>query len=162
MNTNEIRKRVVLHASRARVWEALTDSKKFGTWFGCELDHPFDAGARIRGRVVPTKVDPEVARAQASYEGMEFEVIVDRIEPMTHFSFRWHPGDESPDPQHPDAEMTTVTFELSEAKGGVLLTVTESGFDRIPLERRAKVFEMNDEGWATQTELIEKYLRDAT
>lgn len=162
MSTDEIRKRVVLRAPRARVWEALTDSKKFGTWFGCDFDDPFEAGARVHGRITPTKVDPDVASAQQAYAGVEFEVVVDRIEPMTRFSFRWHPGDETPDPPQPDDQMTTVTFELADADGGVLLTITESGFDRIPLERRAKVFEMNDGGWEAQTKLIEKYLRDAT
>ena len=160
MSIDEIRKRVLLRAPLARVWQALTDSTQFGTWFGCEFDAPFEAGARLRGRVVPTKVDPEVARAQQAYAGMEFEVLVERIDPMTHFSFRWHPGDGDPDPPHPDAEMTTVTFELAEAEGGVLLTIIESGFDRVPLERRARVFEMNDGGWAAQTTLIERYLRD--
>lgn len=160
MTTDEIRKRVVLRAPRARVWEALTDSKQFGTWFGCEFDDPFEAGARVRGRSVPTKVDPEVARAQQAYTGVEFELVVERIEPMTHFSFRWHPGDESPEPPHPDEQMTTVSFELADAEEGILLTIVESGFDRVPLERRAKVFEMNQGGWAAQAELIGRYLRD--
>lgn len=160
MNTDEVRKRVLLRAPRTRVWEALTDSKKFGTWFGCELDDPFEVGARVHGRIVPTKVDPDVAKAQEPYAGVEFEVVVDRIEPMTRFSFRWHPGDVVPETQYPDAEMTTVTFEIEDAEGGVLLTIIESGFDRVPLERRAKVFEMNDGGWAAQTKLIEKYLAD--
>lgn len=161
MSTDEVRKRVILRAPRDRVWDALTDSKRFGTWFGVEFEDPFVAGARVHGRVVPTKVDPAVAKAQEPYAGMEFEVIVDRIEPMTHFSFRWHPGDEGPDREYPDAEMTTVTFEIEDAEGGVLLTIVESGFDRVPLERRAKVFELNEGGWAAQTKLIEKYLRDA-
>lgn len=163
MSTDEIRKQVVLRASRTRVWEALTDSKKFGAWFGCEFDGPFRAGARVHGRVVPTKVDPDIAKAQEAYVGMKFHVIVERIEPMTLFSFRWHPGDGDPD-LYSDAEMTTVTFELADtdAEDSVRLTIIESGFDRVPLERRAKVFEMNDGGWAAQTTLIEKYLRDAT
>jgi hypothetical protein len=53
---------------------------------------------------------------------------------------------------------TLVAFELEEASGGTLLTVTESGFDRIPLERRAKAFAANEGGWAAQVKLIEKYL----
>jgi hypothetical protein len=42
--------------------------------------------------------------------------------------------------------------------GGVLLTVTESGFDRIPLARRAKAFTANQEGWSIVVKLIEEYL----
>lgn len=161
MSTDKICKRVVLRAPRTRVWEALTDSKEFGTWFGCELDEPFEPGARLRGRIVPTAVDAEVAKSQQPYAGAAFEVVVDRIDPMTHFSFRWHPGNVEPDSKHPDGEMTTVTFELADADDGVLLTITESGFDRVPVERRARAFELNDGGWAAQAKLIDKYLRDA-
>ncbi len=160
MKREEIRKQVLLRAPRSRVWEALTDSKQFGTWFGCEFADAFEAGTRIAGRVVPTKVDPEVAKAQEAYTGMAFELVVERIEPMSLFSFRWHPGADDPDPPYPDDEMTTVWFELTEAEGGTLLTIVESGFGRVPLERRAKVFEMNEGGWQAQTRLIEKYLSD--
>jgi hypothetical protein len=39
-----------------------------------------------------------------------------------------------------------------------MLTVTESGFDQIPLERRAKAFSANEGGWSMQVKLIEAYL----
>ena len=42
-----------------------------------------------------------------------------------------------------------------------MLTVTESGFDRLPIERRAKAFKSNEQGWGMQVELIEKYLANA-
>jgi uncharacterized protein YndB with AHSA1/START domain len=157
-STDRIEKRVLLRASRERVWEAITDSKKFGTWFGVEFESAFAAGQRVHGRVVPTKVDAAVAKEQEPYAGMEFDVIVDEIAPMDRFSFRWHPGEPPVDETEP---MTLVTFELREAKDGVMLTITESGFDRIPLERRAKAFAANEAGWAAQATLIEKYLAHA-
>jgi hypothetical protein len=39
-----------------------------------------------------------------------------------------------------------------------MLTIIESGFDRIPLARRAKAFAANEQGWEHQTKLIAKYL----
>jgi uncharacterized protein YndB with AHSA1/START domain len=54
--------------------------------------------------------------------------------------------------------MTLVALELAEVAGGTRLTITESGFDRLPPERRAKAFEMNSGGWAAQARLVEKYL----
>lgn len=160
-DTDQIRKQIVLRAPRERVWEAITDAAKFGTWFGVEFDEGFVAGQRVRGRVVPTQVDAEVAKSQEPYTGLEFVVVVERIDAMDHFSFRWHPGS-STEPGRTDDEMTLVTFELADAEAGILLTITESGFDRVPLERRAKAFADNDGGWAAQTKLIEKYLQDAT
>ncbi|MBV8246718.1 MAG: vanillate O-demethylase oxidoreductase VanB, partial [Candidatus Eremiobacteraeota bacterium] len=41
---------------------------------------------------------------------------------------------------------------------GTTLTVVESGFDRIPIARRADAFEANEEGWDLLVQLIEKYL----
>ncbi len=57
--------------------------------------------------------------------------------------------------------MTLVEFALEEAADGVRLTVTESGFDRIPLERRVKAFTANEQGWGMVVKLIAKYLADA-
>jgi hypothetical protein len=56
--------------------------------------------------------------------------------------------------------MTVVAFELKQEKEGVLLTVTESGFDQIPLERRAQAFAANDGGWGMVIKLIEVYLAE--
>jgi len=49
MNTDRIEKKVLLHAPRARVWRALSDSAEFGTWFGVKFDGPFAPGACVRG-----------------------------------------------------------------------------------------------------------------
>lgn len=158
MHSNRIEKTIILRATRERVWRAISDSARFGRWFGVEIDGPFVAGKEAIGRIAPTKVDPEVARLQEPYLGMPFRVLVERIEPMTLFSFRWHPGAVDPAHDYTNEPMTLVTFELAEAESGVLLTITESGFERIPADRRAKALEGNDAGWTHQTKLIEKYL----
>lgn len=157
-NTDRIEKQVLLRAPRERVWRAISDSRQFGSWFGVEFDGPFVAGARMTGRIVPTSVDTEVARSQKPYEGSAFEFSIDRIEPMRLFSFRWHPFAVEPGVDYSKEPTTLVVFELEEMSGGVMLTITESGFDRIPLERRAKAFASNDQGWAAQAKLVEKFL----
>lgn len=157
MQTDQIRKTAVLRAPLARVWAAISDSSQFGQWFGVSFDGPFVAGERLRGRIVPTQVDPDVAKMQEPWAGTPFGILVERIEPMRLFSFRWHPGCD-PGANPPDDEMTNVTFELEERPDGVLLTITESGFDRIPLARRAQAFTGNEGGWQMQTQLIAKFL----
>jgi len=157
-NTDRIEKKVLLRAPRERVWRAISDSRQFGSWFGVEFNDPFVAGTAITGKIVPTTVDAEVAARQKRYEGFRFEFLVDRIEPMRLFSFRWHPFAMETGVDYSKEPTTLVAFELEEASGGTLLTVTESGFDGIPLERRAKAFEANEGGWTAQMKLIEKYL----
>src|SRR2546430_16502497 len=47
-STDRIEKRVVLRASRARVWRAITDAQEFGAWFRGNLEGTFAKGATIR------------------------------------------------------------------------------------------------------------------
>jgi uncharacterized protein YndB with AHSA1/START domain len=160
-DTDRIEKKILLRAPLKRVWRAVSDAREFGSWFGVEFDGAFAPGAYITGKIVPTKADADVAKTQKPYEGMAFDFTVDRIEPERLFSFRWHPFAVDPSVDYSSEPTTLVVFELEEVAGGTLLTVTESGFDRIPLARRAKAFTMNEEGWTAQTKLIEKYLAHA-
>jgi uncharacterized protein YndB with AHSA1/START domain len=160
-DTDRIEKQVLLKAPRDRVWRAISDSREFGTWFGVAFDGPFAAGAETIGKIVPTKVDPEVARLQRPHEGKAFTISINRIEPMRLFSFRWHPGAIDPTVDYSDEPTTLVEFVLEEVPGGTMLTITESGFDRIPLKRRAKAFAGNDAGWSHQARSIEKFLVSA-
>jgi uncharacterized protein YndB with AHSA1/START domain len=161
-DTDRIEKKVLLRAPRERVWHAISDARQFGSWFGVEFAGPFIAGATTIGKLVPTTVDPEAAKRQKQYEGFKFEFAIDRIEPQRLFSFRWHPFAVERGVDYSKEPATLVTFELEQQADGTMLTVTESGFDRIPLERRAKAFAANEQGWTAQIKLIEKYLALAT
>src|SRR3954466_14670490 len=147
MNTDRIEKKILLRAPRSRVWKALTDSHEFGRWFGVKLSGPFVAGATVRGAIAPSEVG---GNARGKFDGKPVELVVDRVEPETLFSMRWHPFaiDEAVD--YSKEPMTLITFTLAEAEGGVLLTVTETGFDGIPLSRRATALKANEGGWAWQ------------
>jgi uncharacterized protein YndB with AHSA1/START domain len=158
MEMDGIEKRIVLRANLERVWRAISEPAQFGAWFGVALDGPFVAGQEAAGRITPTAVDPEVARLQESVAGLPWRVQVVEIEPMRRFSFRWHPFAVDPAYDYSGEPMTLVTFTLAEVEGGVLLTITETGFDRLPLARRAEALEANAGGWEHQTKLIEKYL----
>jgi uncharacterized protein YndB with AHSA1/START domain len=160
-DTDRIEKRILLHAPRQRVWRALTDATEFGTWFGVRFDGPFQPGALLRGVIVPTKVDAAVAKAQQEFAGKPFEITVERMDPERLFSFRWHPYAVEPGVDYSAEPTTLIVFTLEEVGNGILLTVTESGFDRIPPERRAKAFTANEKGWGMVVTLIEKYLAQA-
>jgi uncharacterized protein YndB with AHSA1/START domain len=158
MSTDRIEKKILLHAPRNRVWRAISDSKEFGTWFGMKFDGPFVPGAVMRGVIVGTKVNAEVAKAQKEYQGMSGEIRIEQIEPERLFSFRWHPFAVERGVDYSAEPTTLVVFALEETPKGVLLTVTESGFDQIPLARRAKAFTANEGGWTMVMKLIEEYL----
>jgi uncharacterized protein YndB with AHSA1/START domain len=156
--TDRIYKKIVLHASHQRVWEAISEADQFGTWFGVAFDGPFIEGHAMTGHIVTTRVDAEVAAMQKPHVGKPFEFVVERIEPMQRISFRWHPFAMEPGVDYSREPMTLIVFELQDVADGVLLKITESGFDKIPVERRAKAYEANDGGWEKQAMLVQKYL----
>jgi uncharacterized protein YndB with AHSA1/START domain len=155
---DRIEKVILLRAPLRRVWRAVSDAKEFGKWFGVEFEGPFVAGQAMKGKIVPTKVDPVVAKLQEPLEGTPFDWTVEKIEPESLISFRWHPFAIEKGHDYSREPTTSVVFSLKEVEGGTQLTLTESGFKAIPLERRAKAFAANQGGWEHQAKLIEKYL----
>jgi uncharacterized protein YndB with AHSA1/START domain len=147
MSTDRIEKQIVLKAPRSRVWRALTSSQEFGEWFGARLDGAFAPGAKVAGRIT-TK----------GYDHLQMEIVIERVEPEHLFSYRWHPYAVDPDVDYSSEPMTLVEFQLHDVPEGTRLSVVESGFDRIPAERRATAFRMNEGGWAAQLANIERYL----
>ena len=156
--TDRIEKKILLRAPLKRVWRALSDSKEFGTWFGVKFDAPFTPGALLRGKVVGSAVDAEVAKLQTQHEHPPFEITIARMEPGRLFSFRWDPYAVEPGVDYSKEPTTLIEFTLAEVPNGVMLTVTESGFDQIPLARRVKAFTANEQGWGMVIQLVEKYL----
>lgn len=152
---DQIQKTTLLRAPLETVWAAVSDSPAFGTWFGARVDGPFVAGEAVDAVIAPTSVDEKIAGAQEPYAGTAFKLYVEEVAAPTRLSFRWHPGAEASSDDDPT---TLVVFELRAEEDGTRLTITESGFAGLPLERRAKAFADNDGGWAAQLTLVEKYL----
>jgi hypothetical protein len=63
-----------------------------------------------------------------------------------------------PDVDYSKETPTLVEFTLTQKGNGTLLTVVESGFDRIPAHRRDEAFRMNEGGWAEQMRNISAHV----
>jgi uncharacterized protein YndB with AHSA1/START domain len=146
---DRIEKRIELKAPVARVWRALTDYREFGEWFRVKIDGPCVPGEVSRGHIT-----------YPGYEHLQWEAVVKAMEPERLFSFTWHPYAVDPKVDYSAEPQTLVEFRLEKTASGTLLTVTESGFDRIPAGRRAEAFRMNENGWAQQTRNIERYVSE--
>jgi uncharacterized protein YndB with AHSA1/START domain len=141
----------MLKASRARVWRALSNAEEFGNWFGVTLKgKTFAVGERVTGNVT-----------YPGYEHVVLDIVIERMEPEKLLSWRWHPAaiDNSVDYSHEPT--TLVVFELKEAQDGTLLSVVESGFDKVPAARRADAFRLNSGGWDQQMGNIAKHVAAA-
>jgi uncharacterized protein YndB with AHSA1/START domain len=150
-STDSIERRILLKASRSRVWRALSNADEFGDWFGVDFKgKTMVAGRHVQGRVT-----------YPGYEHLSFEVFIERMEPERLLSWRWHPAAIDPAVDYSTEPTTLVVFQLEETEGGVLLTVVESGLDAIPPARRATVFRLNTSGWDEQMLSIEKHVARA-
>ncbi|MBI4916625.1 MAG: SRPBCC family protein [Acidobacteria bacterium] len=147
--TDRIEKEVVLKAPRSRVWRAISDPRELGAWFRAVLVGPFEPGATVTGH-----------STYPGWEHLEWQIVVEAVEPERLLSFRWHPYAVDPDQDYTGEPTTLVTFVLEQVPEGTRLTVTESGFDGIPLQRRAEAFRMNSQGWATQMENVAHYVAE--
>jgi uncharacterized protein YndB with AHSA1/START domain len=146
-STDRIEKWIELKAPVSRVWRALTDHNEFGQWFRVNLESPFIPGKTSRGRI-----------AYPGYEHLVMEVVVQKMEPERLFPFHWHPYAVDPSVDYTSEPPTLVEFTLQPTGAETLLVVKESGFDSIPISRRAEAFRMNEGGWAEQMNNIERYI----
>jgi uncharacterized protein YndB with AHSA1/START domain len=144
---DRIEKRIELKAPVSRVWRALTDYREFGAWFRVKLDGPFVPGQVSRGQIT-----------YPGYEHLKWEAVVQKMEPERLFSFTWHPYAVDPKADYSQEPPTLVEFRLEKTASGTLLSLTESGFDKIPPNRRLEAFRRNDGGWTEQMKNIETYV----
>lgn len=168
--TDRIEKQIRLEAPRSRVWRAIADAEEFGRWFGVRLEGPWVVGKAMRG-VFPHRFTQEQLDAALAAQGLpsspiattlpEVFCVVEAIEPETCLRFRWIPYgiDAGIDPE--TEPKTVVELRLADDGAGTLLSVTESGFDRVPLARRRRAFLMNSGGWSAQLENVAAHLRAA-
>ena len=147
MNSDRIEKMITLKAPISRVWKALSDHREFGAWFRVDLEGPFVVGKTSRGRVT-----------YPGYEHVVWEAEVKAMETERLFAFSWHPGAADPDFDYSGEPATLVEFRLEARGEETLLTLTESGFDRLPAARRDEAFRLNDGGWTEQMKNIEAHV----
>ena len=151
--SDRIEEQVVLRNPRSRVWRALTTPEEFGAWFGVNLAGATIApGAHVTGHMtIP------------NYEHVAFDVIIGEVIPEERFSWRWHPGAIEKGVDYSSEERTLVTFTLEDtADGGTILSVVETGFSKLPAERRTTALLGNTKGWTGQlTKRLPAYLATA-
>lgn len=147
-STDRIERQVHIKAPQDKVWRALTNAEEFGAWFGVNFtSKSFVPGKRTQGKIIIP-----------GYDHIVMDILIERIEPKKLFSYRWHPYAVDTSRDYTKEEATLVVFELKEVEDGTLLTVVESGFDKIPAERRQEAYRMNTGGWTAQMENICKHV----
>jgi uncharacterized protein YndB with AHSA1/START domain len=147
---SRIDRTIDISAPPDRVWRALTTAEGLSAWFK----------VRIEGEVA---ADTEVwmTSTQPEYADQRFRVRFTTMTAPHRFAWEWHPGAVDPAVDYSREPRTTVTFTLEAIAAGTRVTVSETGFDKIDLARRAKVFGDNSQGWAEVVIWLQRYAEQA-
>ena len=143
---NRIEKSIELKASVDRVWKALSDSKEFGQWFKATFEGPFEVGRVVVARMT-----------MPGFEHHRFQVDVKALEAPHRFAFEWRSVPAQVSDQPSDAP-TMVEFTVAARGTGSVVTVVETGFERLPLDKRLEAYRDNDEGWGIQLGNLAAYV----
>jgi uncharacterized protein YndB with AHSA1/START domain len=142
-----IDREIEIQAPPERVWRALTDAKELSEWFQMEIEGEIVAGN-----------DVWMTSTHAEHAGQRGRVRIVELTKPGRVVWRWHPGAVEAAVDYSHEPQTTVTFTLEPTAKGTRLSVSETGFDEVSLERRAKVYADNTEGWATVFVWLQKYV----
>jgi len=144
---SRIDRTIEIQAPPERVWRALTNSAELSAWFQVKIEGDIAPGHEVW----MTTTHPQ-------YAGMRFSVRFAELTPLTRFVWQWHPGAVDPNVDYSREPRTSVTFTLEPSGQGTRLSLAETGFDEIPLARRAKTYADNSQGWTEMLVCLQKYV----
>ena len=144
--TDSITKTTHVRAPLDRVWRAISDHREFGEWFRVALDQPFEAGTESTGKMT-----------YPGYEGYPWRAQVVAVEEPHRLAYEWVPGSDGGDDEFNAGLRTTVEFQLQEEGDGTRVTITETGFDKVPEARRESALRDNTGGWDEQADTLREY-----
>jgi uncharacterized protein YndB with AHSA1/START domain len=140
METLAIQRSVLIAASPAVVWEAITEPKHLERWYapGCPWDIPaLQAGATVK--FYNTPIDVQLA-------------TIEVVEPLQEFTLRWQL-----DPMHPGLTLTN-TFRLSPENNSTRVTVSQAGYESLPEGVRQEQLSMDEGAYTAIAESLKNYL----
>ena len=139
-----------IKARPERVWRALTTADEISSWFQVAIDGPIAAGQEVW-----------MTSQHEQCRGARFRVLFVEMTPPHRFVWQWHPGAVDPKIDYSKEPRTTVTFTLEPIETGTRLTVSETGFEEVTLERRAAVYKDNTQGWNEVITWIQEHVESA-
>jgi uncharacterized protein YndB with AHSA1/START domain len=147
---SRIDRTIEIKAPPERVWRALTSAAELSAWFQ----------VTIEGEITPGN-EVWMTSVHAQHSGQRFRVRFAEMTPPQRFVWQWYPGAVDASVDYSREPRTTVTFTLEPSAAGTRLTVAETGFDRVSLARRAKVYDDNSQGWTEVLGWVQRYVEAA-
>ena len=147
---SRIDRTIEIKASPEQVYRALTSRDELSAWFQVRIEGDIKPG----NEVWMTSEHPDHA-------GQRWPVRIVELTPPRRVVWQWHPGQVDPAFDYSKEPHTTVTFTLEPSGQGTRLSLSETGFEGISLERRAKALADNSQGWSEVLVWLQRYVETA-
>lgn len=142
-----IQREITIKASKEKIYAAIADPDKVVLWFPETIEGSYKVGEK------PVFGFGDHGKSQ---------IYVVDAKPHEYFSYRWVPGGNAFEGDILSVATTLVEFRIHEAKSGSCkLTVTESGFAKLPVAYAESSFKQNSGGWDFMLGRLEKYFTEA-
>lgn len=138
---DKIEREIIINAPKERIYEAITDPKKVIQWFPETLEGKYEVGES------PIFGFGEHGRNQV--------YIVD-AKPHEYFAYRWVPGANHFIGDVLSVPNTLVEFRIEESGDSCKVTLTETGFSKLPAEVAEESLKQNTGGWEFMLDRLEK------
>jgi uncharacterized protein YndB with AHSA1/START domain len=138
-----IQRKLTINATKQRIYTAIADPEQVVLWFPNTVEGNYSIGER------PILGFGEHGRNQ---------IYIVAAKPHEYFAYRWIPGSNHFIGDVLTMPNTLVEFRIVElSDGGCEVTLTESGFAKLPTEVAEESFKQNSGGWEYMLDRLEKY-----
>lgn len=138
-----IHREIKINARKERVYDAIANPEKVVLWFPNTVEGSYKVGER-----------PILGFGE---HGKNQIYIVD-ARPYEYFAYRWVPGSNHFEGDVLTVPNTLVEFRIEEVEEGTCkVTLTESGFAKLPVELAEDSFKQNSGGWEFMLGRLETY-----
>jgi uncharacterized protein YndB with AHSA1/START domain len=129
---DKIERKITINAPKVRVYAAIADPNQIVKWF-------------------PDKIDGELKEGEQPifhFNGHgKSRIYVVAMRPDDYFAYRWVPGSSDLVDDVLSTQSTLVEFNITETEGVSTVSMTESGFNKIPQQQAEAAFKQNSGGW---------------
>ena len=144
---NSITREITINATKERIYDAVANPEKVVLWFPEKIIGQYEVG--------------EQPIFSFGEHGKNQVYIVDAT-PHKYFAYRWVPGGNNFLGDVLSISTTLVEFRIEEAgSDSCKLTVTESGFNELPVEIMEQSFNQNSGGWNFMLGRLTSYFENA-
>jgi uncharacterized protein YndB with AHSA1/START domain len=142
-----VTREVIIDATAATVWSALTTADEVAQWFGDSATIDLRVGGQVRFTWPAGELSTGVVTA---------------VEPMSLFAYRWDIFGTLDDP----TLFTLVEFQLEAVEGGTSLRLTESGLPAVAEangeDELEDLVEEHVDGWRNEISDLVRYIESRT